>query len=98
MICRNRPQRAWTFPRAKSFALGGRRNSGSLAIFAAIRRAFLVKRPSRGLNDNEKGIGKLLESSLPQCPKATTVALKQENAFARQTAVMIARTDGRGSF
>jgi hypothetical protein len=45
-----------------------------------------------------KGIGKLSESSLPRCPKATTVALKQENAFARQTAATIARTDGRGSF
>jgi hypothetical protein len=45
-----------------------------------------------------KGIGKLSESSLPRCPKATTVAWKQENAFARQTAATIARTDGRGSF
>ena len=55
-------------------------------------------RPSRRPYDNQKGIGKLLESSLPRCPKATTVALKQENAFARQTAATIARTDGRGSF
>ena len=51
-----------------------------------------------GPNDNQKGIGKLLKSSLLRCPKATTVALKQENAFARQTAATIARTDGRGWF
>jgi hypothetical protein len=35
---------------------------------------------------------------MPQCPKATTVALKHENAFARQTDATIAKTDGRGSF
>src|SRR5262249_47759301 len=39
---------------------------------------------------HEKGRGKLLESSSPRCPKATTVALKQKNAFARQTAATIA--------
>jgi hypothetical protein len=45
-----------------------------------------------------KAIGKLSESSLSRCPKTTTVALKQENAFARQTAAKAARTDGRGSY
>jgi hypothetical protein len=35
---------------------------------------------------------------MPQCPKAMTVALKHENAFATQTAATIAKTDGRGLF
>jgi hypothetical protein len=36
--------------------------------------------------------------SLSRCPKAMIVALKCENAFARQTGAMIATIDGRGSF
>ena len=65
-------------------------NSGSLAC--SQQSAFFASgRP----NDNQEGKGKLLESSLPGCPKATTVALKQENVSARQTAATIARTDER---
>ena len=75
-----------------------RERLGSRVLFAlpAARRDGC--RPSRRSNDNQKGIGKLLESSLPRCPKATTVAWKQENAFARQIVATIAKTDGRGSF
>ena len=35
---------------------------------------------------------------MSRCLKATTAVLKRENAFARQTAATIARTDGYGSF